>query len=334
MNDDDFADYWVQPPKKVGASTKPALQIDPIGSFEPLDIQMGIAEPKTVPDALYEPLFGQHSSATLHTYAVLDAAKISNLPELLENSGLKHRCLFKGDAYNDLKEVAPWIAQLEDGNVFTRNLFTRSNAPWHLWDQELGIYLRSSGALDDIWRHFRKFTKVQDEQGKWYYWRFWSGSFVRVLLNGGSSRATTARSIFRDMPVTAHSCTSTWKTFKANGPIVSGRQKLILDSKLLSELNEDVEKRNVDEELKPIFDALENLTSDIIYDKATILELRAWLIGRGFTQIKQRRQLFQILLEKDLLGSTGLPTSIQEMLADTSCGAGVRIWLLKNRTYN
>ncbi len=67
------------------------------------------------------------------TYAILDAAKITNLPELLEASPLEHRCLFKGSAYDALKDAAPWVVRLENGNSFTRNLFTRSSAPWHQW---------------------------------------------------------------------------------------------------------------------------------------------------------------------------------------------------------
>ena len=84
MNADDFDDYWVQAPEAVEAPAEPALQIDTIEGVEPLDAQLGVAELKTVPDALYEPLFGQPSDARSHTYAILDAAKVPNLPELLE----------------------------------------------------------------------------------------------------------------------------------------------------------------------------------------------------------------------------------------------------------
>ncbi|MEP3348060.1 MAG: DUF4123 domain-containing protein [Litoreibacter sp.] len=164
------------------------LSIETIEGVKPLDAQFGIADPKTVPDVLYRPLFGQPESTdadleqiggdpkkvlSLHTYAILDAAKITGLPELLAASRLEHRCLFKGDAYDELKDVAPWIVRLKDGDGFTRYLFTHSNAEWHLWDKEPGIYRRSRGTLDDMWGHFRKFTKVKDEDGKWYYFRFW-----------------------------------------------------------------------------------------------------------------------------------------------------------------
>ncbi len=148
---------------------KSSLQIETIEGVEPLDAQIGVFPKKTVPDALHDALFGQpapldteiaaaggDASAVppLQTYAILDAAKLTNLPELLERSGLEHRCLFKGNAYDELKNVAPWIVRLEEGEAFTRNLFTRGDAHWHLWDREPGIYVRSRGSLDDMYRHF------------------------------------------------------------------------------------------------------------------------------------------------------------------------------------
>lgn len=188
MNANDFDNYWVQSPEAHDAPAEPSLQFNTIEGVEPLDAQLGIIELKTVPDALHEPLFGQHSGVPLHTYAILDAAKVPNLPELLNASGLIHKCFFKGDAYDELKDVAPWIVQLEDDNAFTRNLFTKSDAPWHLWDTEPGIYLRSYGTLNEMWKHLRKFTKVQDEDGKWLYFRFWEPRALTALIVGGAAR--------------------------------------------------------------------------------------------------------------------------------------------------
>lgn len=53
------------------------------------------------------------------------AAKIVNLPELLESSRLWHRCLFQGKAYDELRTVAPWLVRPERENAFTRTLFSR-----------------------------------------------------------------------------------------------------------------------------------------------------------------------------------------------------------------
>ena len=171
-----------------------SLTIETIEDVEPLDEQFGVEVPKTVPDALYDTLFGQPkrgevklgdrlADARVFTYVILDAAKVVGLPEMLEASGLEHRCLFKGAAYDELKGVAPWIVRLEEGNTFTRNLFTRSDAPWHFWDKEAGLYIRSRDKLVDVHAHWRKFTKVQDEAGAWFYLRLYDPRITQAFLH-------------------------------------------------------------------------------------------------------------------------------------------------------
>ncbi len=196
MSMDDNYDYWTEEPRAKPQEAAPALTVETIEGVEPLDAQFGGADPLTVPVALQDVMFGQPAYTEaeiaahggdpdrvppLHTYAILDAAKVTNLPEMLETSGLPYRCLFKGNAFDELKDTAPWIVQLEEGNAFTRNLFTSSDAPWHLWEREPGIYVRSRGTMDDMWRHFRKFTKVQDEHGHWFYLAFWRGSVLSAF---------------------------------------------------------------------------------------------------------------------------------------------------------
>lgn len=169
------------------------LRVTTIKNVEPLDQQFGVQPKKTVPEVLYDTLFGQPEPSdaeiaavdgdpaavpAMQTYAVLDAAKVMNLPELLGASGLEHRCLFKGKSYDELKNVAPWIVRLEDGNDFTRRLFTGPKGINGLWDKEPGIYARSRGSLEDMWKHFRKFTRVSDENGNWFYFRFWEAGYA------------------------------------------------------------------------------------------------------------------------------------------------------------
>src|SRR5690606_32829122 len=81
-----------------------------------------------------------------------------------------------------LKNHAPYLVELEDGNDFTRSLFTGVKGVLGLWDKELGIFIRSRAGFDEVRKHFRKFTKVQDEHGKWLYWRFWEGRKLPTVL--------------------------------------------------------------------------------------------------------------------------------------------------------
>lgn len=170
-------DYWSQQAETPTRQQNVRLTLEVIPDVVPFGDQFDVEKSKTVPDALFSPLFGQPDSqdtlVRMRTFALLDAVKVPALPEMLEASGLEHCCLFKGVAYDELKDVAPWLVRLEEGNSFSRNLFTRSDAPWHLWDSEPGMYLRSRGTLDQLWQHLRKFTRLRDEAGKWFYFRFW-----------------------------------------------------------------------------------------------------------------------------------------------------------------
>ena len=192
----DNADPWQLNPGERGAK-QPTLRFESLKGIYPLDAQLGVSFKENVPNNLYGTMFGQPSPSPaevaaeggdpasvprMRTYAILDAAKVPNLPELLECSGLAHRCLFKGAAYDELKDVAPWIVQLEDSNIFTRNLFTQSDAERHLWDVEPGIYVRSRGTLNEMWQHFRKFTRGQDRRGNWYYIRFYDPDYLSAYL--------------------------------------------------------------------------------------------------------------------------------------------------------
>src|SRR5690606_8622183 len=128
-NNNEF-DPWHLPKDRLisercnGRAGHSLLQIATIGNVEPLDQQFGIQPKKTVPDILRGTLFDQPDSldvenpaaggdpagvSPMQTYAILDAAKVVNLPELLGSSGLEHQCLFKGKSYDELKNVAPWI---------------------------------------------------------------------------------------------------------------------------------------------------------------------------------------------------------------------------------
>lgn len=169
------------------------MNIETIENIIPLDEQRGVDSKQSIPIQLEDSFFGQAGAfegdntvktLTLETYAILDAAKVPNLPELLEASGLEYKCLFKGKAYKDLSEVAPWVVKLDKNAEFTMRLFTKGDAPWHMWDKDPGIYIRSHASLDDLCAHFRKFTRLRDNaENKWYYFAFYKyeafESFVR-----------------------------------------------------------------------------------------------------------------------------------------------------------
>ena len=172
---------------------QPALHSRVIDDIVPLDAQIGVAQPKTVPDALHDAIFGD---ADLPSYALLDAAKAPDLAEALTRSGLDHLCLFQGRAFQQLQSVAPWLVRLQPGNRFARALFTRSPAPWHLWDAQPGIFLRSHADMAQLRAHLRHFTRLQDEKGAWYYFRFWEPAVAALYFPSLADRPDLARRWF------------------------------------------------------------------------------------------------------------------------------------------
>ncbi len=177
------------------------LAHEDIADIAPLDDQFGVWPVKNVPEMLLDPLFGQlepDPSEIAHygdagqvpmmrTYAIIDAAKLQSGFDEIADCGLPDQCLFKGQAVQDLKDVAPYLLELDPSADMTRRLLTHNPklsenmTTAHLWHKEPGIYIRSRIGFDEIWRHFRKFVRIQDENGKWFYFRFWEPSVLNQI---------------------------------------------------------------------------------------------------------------------------------------------------------
>jgi hypothetical protein len=187
---DNVGGIWTFPgTASVAGENQSALAVATIEWVEPLDAQFGVDPKKTVPDALRKVLFGQPeasadvaSARVLGTFAIIDAAKIFGLPEMLAGSGLAHRCLFADDAYENLRDVGPWVVRLDEANEFTRHLFTKGNAPWQMWGKEPGIFLRAWHDLASLQQHLQQYLLAQSDRAARVYVRFWEPRWTRELL--------------------------------------------------------------------------------------------------------------------------------------------------------
>lgn len=74
---------------------EPTLSLQTIKGVTPLDTQIGALTKINVPEILADAMFGPSTSTDglppLNTYAVLDAAKIPGLPDLLDDASLNCR---------------------------------------------------------------------------------------------------------------------------------------------------------------------------------------------------------------------------------------------------
>lgn len=186
-------DFWVDPnASDMGRASSPArgVHVKILGPASPLPPQLNLSVKKHLPDGLWQPLFGSVQNRDSDTapvagcFAILDGARVRNLAQMLNGAEFENICLFTGAAKDDLGDVAPWIIRLQEESNFTRRLFTQSDAPWDLWDANPGIFIRSTASIQELWRHYRKFTRLCDDNGKWYYFRFWEPRiFAAAILN-------------------------------------------------------------------------------------------------------------------------------------------------------
>jgi hypothetical protein len=176
--DDLHDDLWLLEFPDQGAPSPAPVEIETLEGVVPLDRQFGAESPKSVPESLSDALFGASSDrhgTPVRLYAILDAALVPNLAQFLEASGLPHECLIRGDSFAELEDVAPWIVQINEANAFTRRLFTHDpDAPWSFWNKDAALFVRSAASLADVSRHFRKLLRIEDQQGRWFFFRFWA----------------------------------------------------------------------------------------------------------------------------------------------------------------
>jgi hypothetical protein len=180
MSSDDDLDFWTAGliAADPGSSHR-ALETERIEGFAPLAARVGTDGP-AVPVAIAAILLGH---ADRSPYAILDAAKVPGLAELLHGSGQAYRCLFHGPGSEALEAVSPWLVALDPGRSFTRSLFTGGDAPWHLWDREPGILLTSDAPFDALWQHLRRFTQFTGKDGRRMMLRFYDPAVAYTVLD-------------------------------------------------------------------------------------------------------------------------------------------------------
>ena len=152
--------------------------------IEPLPDQSGIPfwDQEWIAPELKELLFGpsEEKETELKTYFIVDAAlrkKVTGFFDL-DKVKLPVRCLFKGEAAQTLKQHAPYLIDmsLPEGALEDRDLvpdFHKDFFKKH-WEQGTGIFIRSKASMDQVLKHFRRFTRIQVEEDKrWVLFRFW-----------------------------------------------------------------------------------------------------------------------------------------------------------------
>ena len=126
------------------------------------------------------------TSPTLKVYFVLDAKKIPFLNTLSLKGKMKS--LFQGKFGEDTEKVAPYLIEVirDENHIHTgemMGLFSLKSAQHHFnWEDNLGIFIHSYADFETVYQHLRKFPMLQDERGKWFFFRFYDPKVLHDYL--------------------------------------------------------------------------------------------------------------------------------------------------------
>ncbi len=180
------------------------------GTIEPLAARDLDWPSRTVPSTLEEVF----SFDEAHVYAVVDAAKVFGLPELLNASGLEHRFLYYGHAEEDWGDVAPWLVRLDPNHGLTRQFFLAGEDEASLsFQKSVALFLISTEGFDAVSAHLRRFTKMKAEDGRVLMLRFYDPvTFLDLLEVMPASQVAELHGSFKVVCLQANgtwSCTET-----------------------------------------------------------------------------------------------------------------------------
>ena len=131
-------------------------------------------------------LFGE-PLPELKCYFILDA----NKHKLLEPESFHCRIenLFQGEFAEITKEIGPYLVEVIPSPDYKAEselmgLFSDEGAMTRFnWHEELGIFIHSRYDFDTVLHHLRHFPVMKDENGKWFFFRFYDPKVLRNYLD-------------------------------------------------------------------------------------------------------------------------------------------------------
>ena len=119
---------------------------------------------------------GDTETPPLRAFLLLDASRSPDIPVLAEAFAEEARCLFDGQAFDDLGDVGPWLIELRrHGNAF--DWFVEDG-----WGNDWGIVIQTRLTLARLKVHLKKFIRVEDEAGEVYFFKFYRPRHLNTYL--------------------------------------------------------------------------------------------------------------------------------------------------------
>lgn len=130
-------------------------------------------------------LFGE-PLPELKCYFILDANRHKYLAP--ENFHCRIESLFQGEFAEITKDIAPYLVEVIPYPDYSSEselmgLFSDEGAMTRFnWHEELGVFIHSRYDFDTVLHHLRHFPVMKDENGKWFFFRFYDPKVLRNYL--------------------------------------------------------------------------------------------------------------------------------------------------------
>lgn len=112
----------------------------------------------------------------IHTYLVLDGARLREQLNEAKQLNNNYRCLYKGKVEEYLQDVAPYL--------FTCSAATEM-AQWFIkegFGKAWGVGICTDQDFETVYKHLRRFLMIKTENGKQLYFRYYDPRVLSIFL--------------------------------------------------------------------------------------------------------------------------------------------------------
>ena len=133
--------------------------------------------PQSDPDLIIHQLWeSTREGMSSKVLAILDAARNESIyPAVMDFDG-EYCCLFGEGIPEVLAKASPYLVRLDPEDDFTAWLVSEG------WGDNWGIFLESGASMEELRQHFRGLLKVEDEDGKELFFRYYDPRVLRAYL--------------------------------------------------------------------------------------------------------------------------------------------------------
>jgi len=110
-------------------------------------------------------------------HLLLDAARMESAIYQARDMNSKHVSLYKGKSMEALADFAPYLFDFSAEEAF-QSWFWEAG-----WGNAWGVLVDLTAPKAEVYRHFRKFLLVHNEEGEQVYFRFYDPRVLRVFLS-------------------------------------------------------------------------------------------------------------------------------------------------------